>query len=123
MERTHADEPVLLRYRTREIRPSDVETIQSAIEAHGSRGRAAIAERLCEIWGWRHPRGDWKVGACWDLLRRLDRQGLVALPAPRTSGRREGWASRARHPLSEHPLPVYPLSDGGGRTSIRSSSA
>ena len=107
MERRHADEPVLLRYRTREIRPSDLETIHAVIETHGSGGRAAIAQRLCELWMWRHPRGDWKIGACWDLLRHLDRQGLVALPATRTSGRPKG--GRRRHPLSEHPLPVYPL--------------
>jgi hypothetical protein len=107
MERRRADEPVLLRYRTREIRSSDLETIHAVIATHGSGGRAAIAERLCELWKWRHPRGDWKIGACWDLLRHLDRQGLVALPAPRTSGRPKG--GRRRHPLSEHPLPVYPL--------------
>jgi hypothetical protein len=107
VEQTHAGEPVLQRYRTREIRPSDLQTIQGAIETHGSRGRGAIARRLCELWEWRHPRGDWKVGACWDLLRHLDRQGLVALPAPRTPGRPKG--GRRRHPLSEHPLPVYPF--------------
>jgi len=100
------NEPVLVRYRTREIRPSDLETIQSAIEAHGSRGRGAISERLCELWQWRHPRGDFKIGACWDLLRHLDRQGLIALPPPQTKRRRAG---RTRSPLSEHPLPVYPF--------------
>jgi hypothetical protein len=46
MKPADADEPVLVRYRTREIRPSDLETIQSAIETHGSRGRGVIAELL-----------------------------------------------------------------------------
>lgn len=107
MEQRPADEPVLLRYRTREIRPSDLETIDAVIGTHGSAGRAAIARRLCELWMWRHPRGDWKIGACWDLLRHLDRQGLVTLPAPRNSGRPKG--KPRRHSLSEHPLPVYPF--------------
>jgi len=106
MKAMDTNEPVLVRYRTREIRPSDLETIQSAIEAHGSRGRGAISERLCELWQWRHPRGDFKIGACWDLLRHLDRQGLIALPPPQTKRRRAG---RTRSPLSEHPLPVYPF--------------
>lgn len=109
MKPTDADEPVLLRYRTREIRRGDLETIQSAIATHGGRGRKAIGKRLCELWEWRHPRGDWKVGACCDLLRRLDRQGLIALPSL-PSTRRQGRRSwRARSPLSEHPLPVYPF--------------
>jgi hypothetical protein len=109
MKPADADEPVLVRYRTREIRPSDLETIQSAIETHGSRGRGVIAEQLCELWQWRHPRGDFKVGACSDLLRHLDRQGLIVLPSPppRRSTRR--WSGPARSPLSEHPLPVYPF--------------
>ena len=106
MKPAAADEPVLQRYRTREIRRADLATIQRAIETHGSRGRAAIAAGLCELWGWRHPRGEWKVGACCDLLRHLDRQGLIALPPPQQV-RRQAW--RACHPLSVHPLPVYPV--------------
>ena len=109
MKPADADESILVRYRTREIRPSDLETIKNTIESHGSRGRGAIAERVCELWGWRHPRGDWKVGACCDLLRRLDRQGLIALPALRSTRRQGRRAWRRRNPLSEHPLPVYPF--------------
>jgi len=106
MQPTDTDAPVLVRYRTREIRPSDLKTIQRVIESHGRRGRGAIAKRVCELWGWRHPRGDWKVAACEDLLRHLDRQGLIALPP---SQRKQRGAWRSRNPLSEHPLPVYPF--------------
>ena len=101
-----AGEPVLVRYRTREIRPSDLVTLRHAIETHGTRGRSSIAERLCQLWEWRSPRGDFKVSACRDLLRHLDRQGLITLPPVRPT-RRRAW--RTRNPLSEHPLPVYPF--------------
>ncbi|MBW8017909.1 MAG: DUF4338 domain-containing protein [Planctomycetes bacterium] len=106
MKRLDAAEPVLVRYRTREIRPCDIETIQRVVETHGSRGRKAIAERLCELWEWRQPRGNWKISACCELLRHLDRQGLVAVPGQRHT-RRRAWGTR--NPLSEHPLPVYPI--------------
>ena len=53
MPSTDADEPILVRYRTPEVRASELELIQKSIGTHGSAGRAAIAERLCEIWEWR----------------------------------------------------------------------
>ena len=119
MEQTHAGEPVLLRYRTREIRTADLEAIQGVLEAHRGQRRSAIARQLCALWEWRDPRGDWKLGACLDLLRHLERQGLIALPPPRAhTGGRKNW--RQHRPLSEHPLPVYPLSDGARETLIRS---
>jgi hypothetical protein len=97
------DGAVLLRYRGREIGPSELEQIRTAIETFGTRGRTEVSRQLCEAWSWRQPNGELKDNACRDLLLRLQERGLVQLPACRAKGR-----GSHRRSLAEHPLPVYP---------------
>lgn len=70
----------ILRYRNREIYPSDLELIRSTIERHFSEGRTKIAHRLCEIWDWKQASGGFKEYACRDLLLRLEEWGHITLP-------------------------------------------
>lgn len=75
-------EPILLRYRGRDLTAQDLAGIRATIAAHYERGRTHIGVRLCEQWQWRQANGEYKAFAARDLLRRLERAGLVELPAP-----------------------------------------
>ena len=52
--------------------------------------RTFLSKRLCEIWDWRSPVGQLKDISCRDLLRSLDKKGLIKLPStqrwPRAPG-------------------------------------
>jgi hypothetical protein len=100
---------VLLRYRGREIRASDVAQIRACVEEFGERGRTEVAHRLSEAWGWRQPNGELKSFACRDLLLRLEQRGAIDLPKRRSAG-----LGHRRRSLAEHPLPVYPWPLDGG---------
>ena len=88
-------EPVLLRYRSREIRGADL----SLIEALASRGltRPQLLRSVCDAWGWRQANGKPSVQGCQDLLLRLEERGHIRLPPS------------ARRQPSRHELPALPL--------------
>lgn len=75
-------EPILLRYRGRDLRSQDLVSIRTAIATYHKRGRTYIGLKLCEQWQWRQANGEYKAFAARDLLRRLEQEGLVELPAP-----------------------------------------
>jgi len=87
-------EPVLLRYRNREVRRSDISLVESLA---ASLTRPQLLRAVCETWGWRQANGKPSVQGCQDLLLRLEERGHVRLPS---SGRR---------PPSGHALPALPL--------------
>jgi len=74
-----------------EIGPDELSLIKKLIETFGERGRTYISKKLCEIWDWRLPNGQLRDIACRDLLRRLEKRGLVQLPAPLGASRRPGY--------------------------------
>jgi hypothetical protein len=73
--------PILVRYRNRDIRATDIEFIQATILAHPKMGRTHLSRLLCEIWDWRQPNLGLKEYACRDLLLRLEEWGHLKLPA------------------------------------------
>jgi len=73
-----------LTIRGRQITPTVLEEIRGAIETHRHAGRSVISRTLCEQWNWRQTNGLLKDMACRELLLRLERLGLIALP-PRRS--------------------------------------
>jgi hypothetical protein len=75
-------EPILLRYRGRDVTAQELASIRTVIATHYERGRTYIGVKLCEQWQWRQANGEYKAFAARDLLRRLEREGLVELPAP-----------------------------------------
>ena len=75
-------DPIVFRHRGRDLTMADIASIQATIAAHYERGRTFIGVRLCEQWDWRQSNGQYKAFAARDLLLRLQRAGLVELPAP-----------------------------------------
>ena len=74
-------EPILFRYRGRDLKAEDIAHVQATISSHYARGRSFIARTLCEWWDWRQPNGEYKEFAARDLLLRLEEAGLIELPA------------------------------------------
>ena len=77
--------------RRRRIGEDDLLLIRGLIGAEGHLGRSHISNRLCGIWDWRQANGRFRQIACRDLLRQLDRKGLVKLPPLLHAARRIGY--------------------------------
>jgi len=73
----------VLRYRGREITPSQAAFIRRLIAAHPQASRRALSLALCEAWGWVQPNGAPCDGVCRGLLLALDRAGQITLPPSR----------------------------------------
>jgi hypothetical protein len=88
----------LLRYRNREVRPTDLELLRSTIADCGTRKEVYL--RVCEAWSWRQANGAPSIVACQDLLLRLEERGYLQLPASRkASGRGPSRRRLLRIPL------------------------
>ena len=94
--------PVLWRYRNREIRATDLDSLRVLLAQHGEGGRKAFPRVVCEAWGWRQANGGWSECACRDLLLRLEERGEIVLPV-----RRQARPRRRQLPL--WPIDLMPL--------------
>jgi hypothetical protein len=99
-------EPILLRYRGRDLTSQDVASIRTAIATHYERGRTYIGLKLCEQWQWRQANGEYKAFAARDLLRRLEQEGLVELPAPQRV--------KVNYPRQYEQIPLFVQTPLGG---------
>ena len=90
-----------------EIGPKELATIKKLINTKGDQGRTYISKQLCIIWDWRLPNGQIKDIACRDLLRRLEKLGLIELPPPLGAARRPGYKNKTSLPKN---FIVKPLS-------------
>lgn len=90
----------------RKIGPRELVTIDELIRTQGERGRTYISKQLCLLWDWRLPNGQLKDIACRDLLRRLEKRGLIELPPPLRPARRPGYKNTTLLPADfvEKPL-------------------
>ena len=66
----------------RQIGASELETIRDLISFHPDWHRTRISQELCRAWNWCNEAGQLKDIAARSLLRKLDHQGLIQLPAP-----------------------------------------
>lgn len=66
----------------RQIGASELATIQELIASHPDWHRTRISQELCRAWNWCNEAGRLKDIAARSLLRKLDHQGLIQLPAP-----------------------------------------
>lgn len=73
-------EPVVFRYRSRELTVSDIAFIKEIIVEHSAKGRTHISQVLCKAWDWVQPNGQLKEYAARDLLLRLEEKGFINLP-------------------------------------------
>jgi len=73
-------EPIIFKYRSRQLTSKDIELIKATIDKHYAKGRSKISRILCECWGWVQPNGKLKEYPARDLLLRLEEHGFVKLP-------------------------------------------
>lgn len=73
-------EPIVFRYRCRDLTSQDIDFIRSAVSEHYNKGRSHISRVLCRKWEWVQPNGKLKECAARDLLLRLEEEGFVQLP-------------------------------------------
>jgi hypothetical protein len=78
-------EPILFRYRGRDLCAVDIALVRATIAAHYAEGRSFIAQVLCHHWGWCQPNGANKGFAARDLLLRLEEAGHVTCRHERPS--------------------------------------
>ncbi len=115
-------DPILFRYRARDLSAGDIEHIQATIAAHHAHGRSYIAHTLCEQWQWRQANGGYKEFAARDLLLRLEEAGFVTLPPRQRTKINRAKKSYARIPvynqeplsgaLADHAAPVIEQARG-----------
>jgi hypothetical protein len=78
----------------------DIERIQTLLDTNPSWGRTKLSEELCHLWNWRTADGLLKDMACRTLLLKLDRAGVICLPArkrPSTNGFRNRFITDVPH--------------------------
>lgn len=73
-------EPVIFRYRSRQLTSKDIDFIKATINKHYTKGRTKISRILCEAWVWVQPNGKLKEYPARDLLLRLEEHGFIKLP-------------------------------------------
>ena len=95
-------QPILFRYRARDLRAQDTAQVQAAIASHYARGRSFIARTLCELWDWRQPIGGYKEFAARDLLLRLTESGRIELPPRQRVKSNVSKKTYAQIPLYTH---------------------
>lgn len=70
--------------RGKEIGKVEIETIRAILNKFPHCNRTALSHHVCEKLGWSQPNGKPQDVACREILRTLERQELIRLPAPLT---------------------------------------
>jgi len=74
---------VVLKYRGRQVSPTDVDQIKELIAANPSASRRRLSQKLCELWGWYQANGAPRDMVCRSLMLALHRAGHINLPPVR----------------------------------------
>jgi hypothetical protein len=72
------------RYCGREFRPADLAHIRQLLQVQPALGRVALSRRVCQDLGWLNALGQPKEMSCRVALLRMEKDGLLQLPAPRS---------------------------------------
>ena len=72
---------VVLKYRGRMIRESDLRDIRALIEENPTASRRELSRKLCESWNWIQPNGALCDMVCRGAMLALERAGHIVLPA------------------------------------------
>ena len=59
----------------------ELEEVQETVRMFPKLSRAELAKTICENLSWMTPVGQYKIASCQQLLDKLERQGLINLPA------------------------------------------
>jgi hypothetical protein len=81
-------DPASLIFNGRSFSSTDIALMRQAARDCAALGVTEIARTICEWLDWKRPNGQLKNHECRLLLERLDRQGILTLPALRSTGRR-----------------------------------
>lgn len=65
----------------RRVSAGDVELIRELLASNPSWNRTRLSRELCALWDWHNDKGQPKDMACRTLLLKLERAGLIELPA------------------------------------------
>ena len=74
---------VLLRYRGRPIRQTDVLFLRELIAANPQASRRCLSAKVCRAWNWVQPNGQLRDMVCRSLMLVLHRAGHIQLPPAR----------------------------------------
>ena len=72
----------ILSLQGRQVGAADLATIRDLIATHPDWHRTRLSQELCRLWGWVNENGRLKDMAARALLRKLDSEELIELPAP-----------------------------------------
>ena len=75
------------------ITESRVAQINDLLIQNPDWNRSRLSVELCKLWGWQSPVGQIKDVSCRDMLRGLDKAGLISLPPRQRTGRITGRSS------------------------------
>lgn len=78
MARTRRED--VTRIRGRDFNRQDINLILRLVKKHFARGRTFASVEICKALNWKQPNGWLKERACRDVLRVLERRGLLKLP-------------------------------------------
>ena len=104
----HTDGSRTVSFRGTVLDAKRLKRIRGLVEAERGRTRQGVARAVCRSFGWRRPNGAWAIRSARDLLVRLERMGVIDLPAAR---RAQG---RPRREAIERAALELDGGDGGG---------
>jgi Domain of unknown function (DUF4338) len=70
----------VIRIRGRDFNRHDIDLISRLVRNHFARGRTFASVEICKALNWKQPNGWLKERACRDVLRVLERRGVLKLP-------------------------------------------
>lgn len=76
-----------------QITKKHIAEINGLIKENPEWNRSRLSIELCEIWDWKSGKGQIKDISCRDLLRELDKAGLIRLPPSQRGTRQPGWGA------------------------------
>lgn len=88
------------------LAPEELEWIRGLISGHPEWGRSRLSVAIAQQWNWRNGAGQLKDMAARTLLLKLQRRGLIELPAPQSGGGSRGAARPSADPLALWPEPL-----------------
>ena len=89
---------IVLKYRGRVIRESDLAVVRTVIGEHPEASRRKLSQELCAVWNWVQPNGAACDMICRGLMLALDRADHISLPPVR---------QRPLNPLAARPRPRH----------------
>jgi hypothetical protein len=89
-----------------EVKAETLSEIREIVQSCSGLSRTELANTVCELCGWKRPRGGLKAVECRQFLEQLESRGLIVLPEGR-SGRPPGVKTRVQRTESGEEREVF----------------